>query len=985
MPNVTWDEAEQRFKAAELGQLFMSKAYHDAVFHARLNEELMAAGYGFRRTDKGLEMSVFQPKETRVFCKRTAETEKLEEKESADLHRKTEAKVKAAAARGEVLDYEYEYGKLKDKLGERTRKGKDTAVVEGQALEQEWAKQLEPGRWEAITPEAARNGDRIDFLDAETAKSMAIQHAFEQKSVIRDAYLFKAIAQFGCGTMSVAKMKLFCQEDARLVRNPDKPGMVTTRAIMAEEQEIRELVISGKGIRQPPITKGEEPIAGEGIRQPPITKGEQPVIVDLPGPGRRREDPVSKFLDGWILSMEKRQFRREVARLLRDFDYRKLVEMYTQQSSREVLYALLIAGQNRIDEIEGKSGLNALSAIVFGIENEEAKQIRSLMEELVRDARREWGREKREWEREIANALANYEAWAAREDAKGRVARKQPVSKSVPFVQQLLARLAPGSAVPTGSAWKPHDKQLDAGQLAAVKLILENRDLAVAVPGYTGAGKSRTVKEAALAVKTLTGLEPVILAPGGRAAGKLAEAAGASESYTLAKFRESEKLQLDAKGRQIFIDEFSHINNEDARWILQFARANGNQIVFWGDGAQYLGVSRGDPVSDLLKAGLLNYAQLTEIYRQKENPELLSAVLAAAENRYQESVDQVKAAGWMHVEDNEDKLRGAIVDAMAEKLARDEPVMAIALQHKHGEAISREVRARLKEAGYLGKEDHQVKWLKGVHLSEAQRGDAINFEAGQTVKFHRLSAGGFKSGEAWTVASVEDARVIVRKDGQEKALPLSNAKDFQVYESGVMELSAGDRLLMTRNNAKANVRTGDIRKITRIDARSITLDNGKTLDITEGLHARQGYTVTGLVSQGDQATACYAFFPASAAGQINQRTWLVSISRAQTELRVFTDCPELLEQRAVMPEDRDSALSLVHGSPPAPTVEQSPAVDLQEGKRPAPRQTTEEIIAAMEKCAATVTLEQQQKAAEFERQWQQTHGQAQERGRGMQR
>jgi hypothetical protein len=118
---------------------------------------------------------------------------------------------------------------------------------------------------------------------------------------------------------------------------------------------------------------------------------------------------------------------------------------------------------------------------------------------------------------------------------------------------------------------------------------------------------------------------------------------------------------------------------------------------------------------------------------------------------------------------------------------------------------------------------------------------------------------------------------------------------------------------------------------------------------------------------------------------INKRTWLVSISRAQTELKVFTDCPELLEQRAIMPEDRDSASSLVDGPRPAPTVEQSRAVDLQEGKRHAPRQTTKEIVAAMRKRATPGAVEQQKKATEFMRQWQQTHGQAQDKERRIER
>jgi len=67
---------------------------------------------------------------------------------------------------------------------------------------------------------------------------------------------------------------------------------------------------------------------------------------------------------------------------------------------------------------------------------------------------------------------------------------------------------------------------------------------------------------------------------------------------------------------------------------------------------------------------------------------------------------------------------------------------------------------------------------------------------------------------------------------------------------------------------------------------------------------------------------------------INRRTWLVSLSRGQEESRVFTDCPELLEQCVVRPEERESALSLASGSQPAPAIEQARReVDLQEGKR----------------------------------------------------
>ena len=55
----------------------------------------------------------------------------------------------------------------------------------------------------------------------------------------------------------------------------------------------------------------------------------------------------------------------------------------------------------------------------------------------------------------------------------------------------------------------------------------------------------------------------------------------------------------------------------------------------------------------------------------------------------------------------------------------------------------------------------------------------------------------------------------------------------------------------------------------------------------------------------------YLFLPSSAAGMFNRRQWFVDISRAKEELRVYTDCAELLEQSVVRPNERKSALSFL--------------------------------------------------------------------------
>jgi hypothetical protein len=65
---------------------------------------------------------------------------------------------------------------------------------------------------------------------------------------------------------------------------------------------------------------------------------------------------------------------------------------------------------------------------------------------------------------------------------------------------------------------------------------------------------------------------------------------------------------------------------------------------------------------------------------------------------------------------------------------------------------------------------------------------------------------------------------------------------------------------------------------------------------------------------------------------MNQREWLVDISRAKEEFRMFTDCPEVVEQRVVMPEEQKTALSLVGGYT-AKKMEWAQEADLQQHAR----------------------------------------------------
>jgi ATP-dependent exoDNAse (exonuclease V) alpha subunit len=193
------------------------------------------------------------------------------------------------------------------------------------------------------------------------------------------------------------------------------------------------------------------------------------------------------------------------------------------------------------------------------------------------------------------------------------------------------------------------------------------------------------------------------------------------------------------------VDEFSQVGNEDMQWLLDYQAKNNSPLVFWGDGKQYQGISRGDPISDLIKENRIDYRQLTEIYRQQE-PRLLAAAEHAAENRFQESVDIVKDNGWFITEENENKTRARLVEDLVGFIRSNEPKLAIAHIHVQGEQITRETRAGLKEEELLGKDDYEMLSLKPKGWTNAEKSDAINYAPEIAVKFHQRAVGGFKPG-----------------------------------------------------------------------------------------------------------------------------------------------------------------------------------------------------------------------------------------------
>jgi hypothetical protein len=134
------------------------------------------------------------------------------------------------------------------------------------------------------------------------------------------------------------------------------------------------------------------------------------------------------------------------------------------------------------------------------------------------------------------------------------------------------------------------------------------------------------------------------------------------------------------------------------------------------------------------------------------------AVLAEPlRNFFSQKLGQV----WSHPRDTGQR-RPACGDCRETNEALKAQISSLIIAPTNGEcrAIAGAVRKAMKENGLLSDSEHSVTRLQRLNLTDSQQRDAVTYEPGQIVEFHRMAKGvvrggvpekRFKSGEQWEV------------------------------------------------------------------------------------------------------------------------------------------------------------------------------------------------------------------------------------------
>ena len=502
--------------------------------------------------------------------------------------------------------------------------------------------------------------------------------------------------------------------------------------------------------------------------------------------------------------------------------------------------------------------------------------------------------------------------------------RKMATTKEMLALESRLidfARDGRGRARPLGNPDRPCSRDwFNEGQKAAVAHVLGSRDRVMIIRGVAGTGKTTLEQEIGEALAE-TGKPVVALAQSVKASREvLRNEAGFAKADTVARFLKDKEMQESARGGVILVDEASQLGTRDMLNVFDVAETVGARVILVGDRRQHRSVMAGEPLKLLEENAGLRVAEVTEILRQQGDYNKVAKALS--EGRIGLAFEQLETMGWIkQVSDAEryKELASAYLSAIAETKKDGKPKSALIVSPTHAEAdrITVAIRVDLKAQAKLCDERIVQAWTP-THLTDAQKGDMTEYDAGDLIQFHQ-NAPGYQKG----------TRLLVTEDIRP---PTELAHRFELYRPTQLAVGVGDRLRVTAGgktkDGKHRLNNGSLVTVQGFTKRGdIVVDHGWVIDRDFG-QLSHGYVVTSHASQGVTVDKVFVGVSSESFPATYERTAYVALTRGREQAQIYTDDRnELL--MAVRRADEPLSATTLSESP-----QQNPASPVQTMKRP---------------------------------------------------
>ncbi len=495
----------------------------------------------------------------------------------------------------------------------------------------------------------------------------------------------------------------------------------------------------------------------------------------------------------------------------------------------------------------------------------------------------------------VARTLKNLDLVAAQRGGERLVTTRGVLDEE----RRMLAFAREGRGTCAALGVVPHAfarDRLNDGQRQAVEHVLRSRDRVTLLRGPAGTGKTASMLEAVEAIET-AGKRVFTFAPSADASRGVLRQEGFVEADTVARLLLDERLQTRVRGQVVWIDEAGQLGTRTMTHVFDLADRLGARVVLSGDRRQHGPVERGSALRLLEEEAGIVPAEIKEIQRQKGDYK--QAVKALSEGHTEAGFRQLDKLGWVREVPEAERYQMLARDYVA-TVEEGKSALVVSPTHFEGAWITEEIRGQLKRSGRLQADERRFHLLENANLTEAERADAVNYSPTDMIVFHQ-NAKNFAKGER---VAVGDA-----------ALPLDQAKRFQVFHSGTLSIAPGEVLRVTRNGTTADgkhrLNNGALVTVNRFDKRgNIVLANGWTVSKDYG-HLAHGYVVTSHASQGKTVDRVFIGQSSSSFPASSREQFYVSASRAREQATTYTDDKKALLEAVSRGDDRLSATELV--------------------------------------------------------------------------
>ena len=464
--------------------------------------------------------------------------------------------------------------------------------------------------------------------------------------------------------------------------------------------------------------------------------------------------------------------------------------------------------------------------------------------------------------------------------------------------EEILRRMRQGQgraeqimSIQAAVAHTEKQQHLNAGQRAAAEEILTSRDVVQGLEGRAGVGKTtllRSVREAA----EMRGYLVEGFAPTSRAAHQLRDAGISAD--TLQGFLVRSR-QPNPDRHLYMVDESGLTSTKQMRDFLAKLES-GDRVLLIGDTRQHQGVEAGKPFEQLVNVGMKT-AQLDQIVRQREAPELLKAVEHLSRGEIAEGVALLEQQG--HVTEIADAQQR--IAAIARSYAGSpENTIVVSPDNASRRQINQAVRSELQALGTVASEDHAMRVLAPrSDMTGADRTWAARYAVDDVLYYPRGShdIGIEKQSYTKVVATQpkDNLLTVQKEDGTTVTYNPARLYGVNIYREVERKFAVGDRLGFTAPSKELGVANRDLGTVQHIgkDIRlTVKMDNGKSVsfDANQMRHFDHGYAVTSHSSQGLTAERVMVNLDSHIhADLINKRFAYVAVSRGSHNAHIYTD------------------------------------------------------------------------------------------------